>query len=333
MSLLSSDQKLQEVTRVLNLESQALLDALQRLSEKPHQEQWIKALEILEKSLNSGGKIIVTGVGKSGKIAQKIAATLSSTGSLAYYLHPTEGLHGDLGILQGRDTVLALSYSGNTEELLRLIPSIKALGAPIVAIAGNPHSKIVEQCQAYIDASISQEACPHNLAPTTSTTLALAIGDALAVTLMQIRGFNAKQFAELHPAGSIGKKLQLKVSDLMHKVSPDLVLSETATTKEVVLKLTQNALGAVLIVKNEKLIGLITDGDLRRALKHQEKLFEMKAFEIMTAHPITITPETMAWDALQLMENRPHQIKELLVVDFEMKSLGLFRIHDIAKAL
>jgi arabinose-5-phosphate isomerase len=326
-------EKLAEITRVLTLEHQALGDALERLSEKSHQAQWVKALEIFEKSLNSGGKIIVTGVGKSGKISQKIAATLSSTGSLAQYLHPTEGLHGDIGILQSRDSILALSYSGNTEELLKIVPSFKALGVPLVAIAGNIHSKLVEHCDAYLDASVRQEACPHGLAPTTSTTLALALGDALAVTLMQMRGFNAKQFANLHPAGSIGKKLQLKVSDLMHKPSHGMFLSESASIEDVVLKLTQNSLGAVLILKDEKLMGIITDGDLRRALKHREKLFNMNASEIMSTNPITIDSESMAWDALQLMENRPTQIKELPVVDRNKKPIGLLRIHDIAKVL
>ncbi|NDD92147.1 KpsF/GutQ family sugar-phosphate isomerase, partial [bacterium] len=200
----------------LKIEAQALVRASERFeSDTAAGKALLKAVALIRDRLDNGGKVVVTGLGKSGKIAQKIAATLASTGSLSVFLHPTEGLHGDLGIVTPADTLLALSHTGNTEEILKLSAAIKSMGVPVVGMGGNSDSQLAEMSDAWIDAQVEQEACPHNLAPTASTTLALALGDALAVTLMKLRGFDPKAFAMNHPGGSLGRRLQLKVRDVM----------------------------------------------------------------------------------------------------------------------
>ena len=288
-----------------------------------------KALSLLQKSLQSGGKIIVTGIGKSGKVGQKIAATLCSTGSLAIYLHPTEGLHGDLGILTSNDVVLLFSYTGNTEELVKLLPSLKAMGVPLIGVGGNAQSKIALACDVWLDGHVEQEACPHNLAPTSSTTLALALGDALALALMQLRGFDAEAFAHNHPGGSLGKRLHLRVSDVMHQGDAISTVTSLASMDEVVMAATHRPLGGVLVVDGPKLLGIITEGDIRRALKHREKFFNLKASEVMTVKPITVRPDALAKAALELMENRPKQISVLPVVDEQGHWRGIVRVHDL----
>jgi arabinose-5-phosphate isomerase len=320
-----------EITRVLKLEGDSILLAAERLGGAEAQRELARAVEILKESLTSGGKIIVTGVGKSGKVGQKIAATLCSTGSMALFLHPTEGLHGDLGLVSTKDAVLALSYTGNTEELISLLPSLKVLGVPVIGIGGNSRSKLAAECSAWIDASVEQEACPHNLAPTSSTTLALAIGDAIACTLMKLREFDADAFAQNHPGGSIGKKLHLSVGDVMHKGDDVGRVAPGASMDEVVVVSTQKKLGAVLVVQGDRLEGIITDGDLRRALKHREKFFQLKASEVMTAKPVTALPEMKAVAALELMENRPSQISVLPVTDGSGNWKGLLRLHDLVR--
>jgi arabinose-5-phosphate isomerase len=319
------------VRDVLLNEGQAVLDCAQRL-EGEAARAIERALEKMEAALRQGGKIVVTGVGKSGKIAQKIAATFCSTGSLAVFLHPTEGLHGDLGLVTPRDIVFALSYTGNTEELIRLMPSLKTLKVPVIGLGGNPLSRLAQQCDVWIDASVAQEACPHNLAPTTSTTLALAMGDALAVALMRLRGFNAQAFAQNHPGGSLGNRLNLKVSDVMHKGSDVAVLPKTASMDEVVVATTGKRLGAVLIVDGPRLLGIVTDGDLRRALQHRDRFFTFTAQEVMTKSPVTVREDELAKSALELMENRPHQISVLPVVDAVGHWKGLVRVHDLIRS-
>jgi arabinose-5-phosphate isomerase len=284
-----------------------------------------------DQALDRGGKIVVTGVGKSGKVAQKIASTLCSTGSLAVFLHPTEGLHGDLGLISPKDAVLALSYTGNTDELVKLMPSLKALQVPVVGLCGNAMSQLVPLCDAWIDGGVEQEACPHNLAPTSSTTLALVLGDAIAVALMRIRGFDADAFAKNHPGGSLGKKLMLTVGDVMHQGDAVPTLSATASMEEVVVKATQKKLGAVLIVEGRKLLGIITDGDVRRAIQHRERFFTFQAKDVMTQNPVVTYPEMMAKDAIAMMENRPSQLSVLPVVDASGNWKGLVRLHDLVK--
>lgn len=322
-----------EVKRILELEGNAVLNCAKRLRDAPVAKQLNHAIELLRNALDQGGKIIVTGVGKSGKVAKKISSTLSSTGSFSVYLHPTEGLHGDLGIATSRDAVLALSHTGNTDELVRLLPSLKNLGIPIVSICGNANSQLATLSDAWIDGAVEQEACPHNLAPTASTTLALALGDAIAITLMQLRGFDAQGFAKNHPGGALGRRLSLKISALMHRDHLLPMLPPTASMDEVVVMNTQKKLGAVLIVENQKLLGIITDGDLRRALQHRESFFTLKASDIMTKTPITAHPEMLAAHALDLMENRPSQINVLPVMDTEEKPIGIIRIHDLVRSL
>lgn len=319
-----------EIERVLHLESQAIEQAKSRLKDPKTQKSWTDALSTLNQALDHSGKIIVTGIGKSGKVAQKIAATLSSTGSLAIYLHPTEGLHGDIGVVTERDAVLALSHSGNTEDLLKLIPSLKQRKIPIIGMGGNDHSKLAEHTDIWLDAQIEQEACPHNLAPTTSTTLQLAMGDALAVALMHMRGFDANKFSQNHPGGAIGKKLNFLVKDVMH--APP-VLKPTSTMEEVIELSTEKKLGGVIVAENGTLQGIITDGDIRRALKHKEKFFTLKAKDVMTARPTTTSPETKAMDALHVMEKRSSQISVLPVTDSQGKCVGLLRLHDLLQSL
>ena len=324
---------LAEITRVLNLESQAIRNCVERITRDPQAAaQLSRAVSALEIALRQGGKIVVTGVGKSGKVGQKIAATLCSTGSLAVFLHPTEGLHGDLGLVSPKDAVLALSYTGNTSELIKLLPSLKALRVPVIALGGNKASKLGTDCDVWIDAFVEQEACPHNLAPTASTTLALALGDALAIALMQVRGFDAEDFAQNHPGGSIGNRLNLKVSDVMHRGDAVGTVPATASMDEVVTIATRKKLGGVLVVEGRKLIGIITDGDIRRALQHKERFFQFKASEVMTSHPITVSADARAKDALDLMENRPSQIYVLPVVDPAGNWEGILRLHDLARS-
>lgn len=322
----------EDVVRVLELEGQAVLRCAERLRANPEAAAAIrKAIGFLQAALENGGKIIVTGVGKSGKVGQKIAATLSSTGSLAVFLHPTEGIHGDLGVVQSHDAVLALSYTGNTEELVRLLPSLKSLRVPVIGIGGNSQSKLARQCDVWLDGEVEQEACPHNLAPTSSTTLALALGDALAVALMQLRGFDAKSFAQNHPGGSLGNRLTLRLTELMHTDLP--IIGPGASMDEVVVVMTRRMLGAVLVTEGgapkARLLGIITDGDLRRALRHKERFFALTAELVMTRQPVSASPGMLARAALDLMENRPSQISELPVVDEEGNIQGLVRLHDL----
>jgi arabinose-5-phosphate isomerase len=321
-----------EVKRVLELEGKSILDCMKRLSGKDSADSLAKAIEHFHLALERGGKIIVTGIGKSGKVGQKIAATLCSTGSLAVFLHPTEGLHGDLGVISPQDAVLALSYTGNTEELIRLLPSIQSLRVPVIGLGGNAQSKLALGCNAWIDAAVDQEACPHNLAPTTSTTLALALGDAIAVALMQLRGFKPEAFAKFHPGGSLGRRLNWKVSDIMHQGDAVPTLPPSATMDQVVMALTTQPLGAALVVEEGKLLGIIADGDIRRALQHRQKFFGFQAKDVMTQRPVTATPDLMAVEALELMENRPKQITVLPVVDGQGNWKGLVRLHDIIRS-
>lgn len=318
---------------VLRLEARTLEECAERLRAPEASRELDALLETCKTALDQGRKLIVTGMGKSGKVAQKISATLSSTGSLSVYLHPSEGLHGDLGVVSQGDIVLALSHSGNTEELLQLLPSLKSRGITLIGIGGSRKSRLAGKCDYWIDASVKQEACPHGLAPTTSTTLALAIGDALAVALMKLRGIDAKTFAANHPGGTLGRRLTLHVRDLMHGVDQTATAGAGATMDEIVLLSTQKPLGAVLIVEGQKLLGLITDGDLRRALGAREKFFSMKASEVMTRAPITVTEDRLASEALTLMEDRKSQISVLPVVDAHGHWKGLLRLHDLARSL
>lgn len=305
--------------------------AINRTSEKLDRQQADLSLQILH---GCRGKVIMTGVGKSGIVARKIAATLTSIGTLAIYLHPCDALHGDFGIVTRDDVVVMLSNSGETDELLTMIPHLKLRSVPIIGILGNIESNIARKIDAVLDASVDREACPLNLAPTTSTTVALAVGDALAMTLVQMKGLTPEAFAFNHPAGRLGKRLTLRVQDLMHSHNHPQ-LSPDAQWTDVVCALTQGGLGGVNIIDGDRrLLGIITDGDLRRWIgkSHADHIYSLTAQDMMTENPVVVNPQTLAYDALQLMEQRKSQISVLPVVDETHQSLGLIRLHDIVRS-
>ena len=282
--------------------------------------------------INCDGKVIVTGVGKSGVIAQKIAQTLTSTGTVGIFVHPSDALHGSLGVVKEGDIIIALSNSGETDEILAIMPALKRRNVSVIAIVGNIDSTLARQSDVVLDASVDKEACPLNLAPTTSTTVALAIGDALAMTVMESRGLTAEDFAANHPAGRLGKRLTLTVESLMHD-SPNV--PEDAGWLEVVKAISKHSLGAVNVIDNSgKLVGIVTDGDLRRTIERTDPsaFGSLNAAAMMTRSPITATPSMLAYDALQLMEDRPSQISVLPVVDDAGGSVGLLRLHDVVRS-
>ncbi|MCX7835064.1 MAG: KpsF/GutQ family sugar-phosphate isomerase [bacterium] len=294
-------------------------------------ENFVKLVHLI---LHSNGKVILTGVGKSGLIARKIAATLSSTGTLAIFLHPTEGLHGDVGIVRPGDICILLSKSGETEELIAILPILKKIGATTVAITQNERSELANLSDIYLPLGDIKEAGLSGLTPTSSTTATLALGDALAIVLMTIRGFQPEDFAKLHPGGSLGKKLLLKVDDLMHKGEENPTIQANATIQDAIKLLTSIPLGAVSIVDEDgKLIGFFTDGDLRRSiLKFGSKVLLDPISEVMTKNPVTAHLGMLALEALRLMENRPSQISVLPVVDTYGKAIGMLRLHDLLAA-
>lgn len=312
-----------QVVQLLKLEAQSIERAVERLDRAAVE----KTVELL---LNCESKVVVVGVGKSGIIANKIADTMTSTGTIAVFLHPTDALHGGLGVIARGDCVIALSNSGETDEIVALLPALKQRAVSIISIVGNLNSTLARQSDVALDASVDQEACPLNLAPTTSTTVALSIGDALAMTLMQAKGLTAEDFASNHPAGRLGKRLTLRVRDLMHE-SPNV--APEATWLEVVSAISRHSLGAVNVADAEnRLLGIVTDGDLRRTFEKTApaEITNLSAAQMMTARPVVARPEMLAYDALRLMEDRPRQIAVLPVVDAE-KCVGLVRLHDIVR--
>ena len=281
------------------------------------------------------GKILTVGVGKSGDIAQKIASTLTSTGTPAYFLHPSDAMHGGLGILASEDVVIAISNSGETTEILNLLPYIGARQVKLIALVGNLNSTLARSADAILNATVTQEACPLNLAPTASTTVALAIGDALALTLMSAKGLSESDFAVNHPAGRLGKRLTLRVSDLMLNAEHNPSVAADVAWLEVIAAISRGGAGAVSVTdKNQRLCGIITDGDLRRAIQnnHGGNITRLKATDFMTPNPVVAKPEMLAFDALRLMEERPAQISVLPVVDEDHKSIGILRLHDIVRS-
>src|SRR2546423_2421819 len=329
-SIMSEPTDYSQVIELLNIESEAIAKAAARLQP----DQLEPVLSILK---SCKGKVVLLGVGKSGIIAQKIAATMTSSGTVAIHLHPSDALHGGLGIVTSDDAVLMLSNSGETDELVELLPYLKRKNVPLIAILGRLNSTIAQRADAVLDASVDQEACPLNLAPTTSTTVALAIGDALAMTLMRAKGLTESEFASNHPAGQLGKRLTLRVADLMHSGSKNPTIATDAAWIEIVSTITHFVLGAVNVIDGEgKLAGIITDGDLRRSLQRigsgEIGFANIKCDELMTRDPIVTNPETLAFDALRLMEDRPSQINVLPVVDGDRRCIGLVRLHDIVRS-
>jgi arabinose-5-phosphate isomerase len=298
------------------------------LLEKKIDHNFVKAVELI---LKCKGRVIVTGIGKSGIIGKKIAATLTSTGTAAFFLHPTEGIHGDLGMVRKNDVVIAITKSGGTDELHQLIPLFKRLGVPIITFTGNPDSPVGEKSDIIIDVSVKQEACHNDLVPTSSTTAALVMGDALAITLLEERHFSSEDFALLHPGGHLGRKLLLKVRDIMHTGDQIPVVSEETDMKQVILEMTSKRLGTTTVVnKKGELVGIFTDGDLRRLVEKTDEIFSLKAKQVMSQNPKTIDGEELAAKALNMMES--FAITSLIITNGKREPVGIVHLHDILKA-
>ena len=287
---------------------------------------FVKAVEAI---YNCKGKVIVSGIGKSGIIGRKIAATLSSTGTPAFHLHPTEGIHGDVGLVTKNDVVIAISKSGETEELFRLIPSLKRIGAFIIAFTGNSHSTLAKQSDVVLDISVDEEACPYNLVPTSSTAVTLALGDALALCLFHLKNLKPKDFALFHPGGSIGRKLLTKVEDVMLTGSYVPIVPVKASMKEAILEMTSKRGITTVVDSKGKITGVITDGDLRRLLEKRNDIFKMSAGEIMTFNPRTVKKEELAINAVKLME--AYGITSIPVVNTTNRPIGIIHLHDLMR--
>jgi len=281
--------------------------------------------------LECRGRIVVIGMGKSGHIGNKIAATLASTGSPAFFVHPGEASHGDLGMITPQDVVLALSNSGETSELLIILPLLKRLGVPLIAMTGRPGSTLARESEIHLDVSVEKEACPLGLAPTSSTTAALVMGDALAVALLQARGFTANDFALSHPGGSLGRRLLLHVADVMHSGEALPVVGLDATLHDTLEMMSAKGLGMTAVVDEQgRLAGVYTDGDLRRTLNQPVDIHQLPVREVMTRHGKTVSPDMLAAEALQLMQEK--KINGLLVVDDDRQLVGAFNMHDLLRA-
>jgi arabinose-5-phosphate isomerase len=305
--------------KVLRTEAEAILSLVDRIGA-----DFQRAVQMLTEC---HGRVIVTGMGKSGIISRKIAATLSSTGTPAYFVHPAEAIHGDLWIIQGDDVVVALSYGGETEELLRLLEAIRRLGARLIAVTGSPASTLAQAADVTIDCHVTEEACPWNLVPTASTTAALAIGDALAMTLLVRKGFRQEDFANLHPGGKLGKRL-MRVEHLMH-TGKDLPVVEPGTPmRDVIYEMSQKRLGMTCVLDaGRELAGIITDGDLRRHMTTMADILERVARDVMTVNPVTIDGTLLAVQALNIMEQR--KITSLPVTASDRTVVGVLHLHDL----
>jgi arabinose-5-phosphate isomerase len=305
--------------KVLQTESAAVLALVDRVDDK-----FTRAVELVYRCK---GRVIVTGMGKSGIVCRKIAATLASTGTPAFFLHPAEAVHGDLGVIQADDVVIAMSYSGETEELSRVLETLKRIGAPMIALTGDVRSTLAQAADVALDCSVSEEACPMNLVPTASTTAALAMGDALAMTVLVEKGFKPEDFASLHPGGKLGKKL-MRVEQLMHSGDSLPVVQLHTAMRDVIYEMSRKGLGMTSVVeKDGRLAGIITDGDLRRKMSATPNILELSARDVMTASPVAIAHTTLAVEALALMEQR--KITSIVVIDAERRVEGVVHLHDL----
>jgi len=319
----AAPRALELARRVLTIEA----DAVRALADRIDAE-FMDALNLI---LACKGRVIVSGMGKSGHIARKIAATLSSTGTPAYFVHPAEASHGDLGMVTQDDVFIALSYSGESEELLTIVPILKRQGAKLISLTGNPASSLAREADVHLDGRVEKEACPMNLAPTASTTAALALGDALAVALLDAKGFGEADFARSHPGGSLGRRLLTHVRDIMHSHDSIPAVRENATLAQAVLEISRKGLGMTGIVdEHNKLLGIYTDGDLRRTLEKKLDFNLTPVSSVMSRTPRTIGPDALAVEAVQLMEQ--YNINQLLVVDGNRKLVGALNMHDLLKA-
>ena len=324
MTKLSDPNAITNVARnVLKIEADAVSALAARLDSS-----FIAAHELL---LNCHARVVVTGMGKSGHIANKIAATLASTGTPAFFLHPAEASHGDLGMITNDDVVLALSNSGESPEILAIVPFLKRRGIALIAMAGNPNSTMAREANVHLNTAVEKEACPLNLAPTASTTAMLALGDALAISLLEARGFSEADFAQTHPGGTLGKRLLIRIADLMHTGERLPQVSEGASLQDALLEMTRKGLGATGVVNDKNLlIGIFTDGDLRRTLEKNADLRGIKIIDVMTRNPRTLPPEKLAAEAAQLMQERT--ITCVLIVDAGKRLVGALHTHDLLRA-
>jgi len=306
--------------KVIRIEAEAVAGLEENLNS-----EFTHAVEVI---FNSIGRVVLTGMGKSGLIARKIVATLNSTGTAAIYLHPTDALHGDLGMVRKEDVVIIISKSGATEEIEKLLPLFKRMGVKLIAMSANPDSVLVRDSDIFLNIAVKEEACPHDLAPTSSTTATLVMGDALSVALLEKRGFTAEDFAMLHPGGSLGKRLSLKIEEIMIKGNGIPVVTENASMKDIILEMTSKRLGATCVVdKNGILKGMITDGDLRRLLEKTMDIKDVTAGDFMSKNPKVIQKDYLASFALQQMEN--YKITSLVVVDSSNKPIGILHLHEL----
>ncbi|MBS1210056.1 MAG: arabinose-5-phosphate isomerase [Proteobacteria bacterium] len=308
--------------RVLSIESAAVAALTSRLGA-----DFERAVTLI---LEAKGRVIVSGVGKSGHIARKIAATMSSTGTPAYFVHPGEAAHGDLGMIQPDDVLIALSNSGTAEELLIIVPLVKRMGAGLIAITGKPQSPLAQLADAHLDAGVEEEACPLNLAPTASTTAALAMGDALAVALLEARGFGPDDFARSHPGGALGRRLLTHVRDIMRTDAAVPSVPLTASFSEALLEMSRKGLGMTAIVDNGRVAGIFTDGDLRRLLERKINIPDLMIADVMHRNPRSIGPDALAVEAAEMMDR--HRISQVLVVDAEQHLVGAFNTLDLMNA-
>ena len=309
--------------RTIRLEIEAVQELLPRINA-----DFIKACELI---LNCKGRVVVVGMGKSGHIGNKIAATLASTGTTAFFVHPAEASHGDMGMITKDDIVLALSNSGSTAEIVTLLPLIKRLGIRLISMTGNPDSPLAKAAEVNLDARVSQEACPLNLAPTSSTTASLVLGDALAIALLEARGFTAEDFAFSHPGGALGRRLLLKVENVMHSGESLPQVKRGTSLRDALLEMTQKGLGMTVVMEDDgRLAGIFTDGDLRRTLDKGIDVRQALIDEVMTPHGKTARAEMLAAEALKIMED--HKISALVVVDDQDKPVGALNMHDLLRA-
>jgi arabinose-5-phosphate isomerase len=316
---------IEQARQVLAIEAAAIEELIPRING-----QFTAAVTMI---LACKGRVIVTGMGKSGLVGKKIAATLASTGTPSFFLHPAEGIHGELGMVTADDIVLALSNSGETGEIISIIPAIKRIGAPIIALCGREQSTLAQTAEVFLDVSVCQEACPLGLAPTASTTATLAMGDALAVALLSERKFTPEDFALFHPGGSLGRKLLLTVENIMHSGEDNPIVPLDKTVKEALFIMTAKGLGVTSVVDaDQRLVGIVTDGDIRRGLEQGHDFLDKPVTDLMTKTPKTITSDKLAAQALSIMEkNKPRPITVLPVVDAEQRAIGIIHLTDLLR--
>lgn len=317
---MTKEEIIEKGKNVINIETEAISGLLSSINSE--------FAEAVETIAECKGRVVFSGMGKSGLIARKIVATLNSTGTAAIYLHPTDALHGDLGMVRKEDVVILISKSGNTEEIANLLPMLKRLKVKLILMCGDRESKLARECDIFLSIAVKEEACPHDLAPTSSTTATLVLGDAISVVLLQMRGFTAEDFAYLHPGGSLGKRLSLEIKEIMIKGDKIPIVKESTLIKDVILEITSKRLGTTCVVNDDGILtGIITDGDLRRLLERTLNIKDLAAKDIMTKNPKVMKANLLASFALQQMEN--FKITALIITDDNNHPVGIVHLHDL----